>query len=212
MFLVNAVYFKGEWSEPFNPNLTRELEFTLRNGSKKMHPMMSMTNAQELGYLETPEFQAVRLPYGESGRLGMYVFLPQNMDDFIRDLSVENWDRWIKRFREREVKVVLPKIRLEYSKRLNDVLKALGMEVAFTPAAADFGDMTEEAAWIDFVDHKCFLEVDEEGTEAAAATAAAVILGGGDIMRVDRPFFFAIEDSESAAIAFMGLIENPSLE
>ena len=107
---------------------------------------------------------------------------------------------------------MLPKIRLQYSKRLNEVLKALGMEVAFTPAAADFGDMTEGGAWIDFVDHRSFLEVDEEGTAAAAATAVAMILGGGDIMRVDRPFFFAIEDSESAAIVFMGLIENPSLE
>jgi serpin B len=212
MFLINAIYFEGEWSQPFNPNLTRDMEFTLRNGTKKMHPMMTMTNAEELLYLETSQFQAVKLPYGESGRLGMYVFLPQDIDDFTQELSLGNWKSWTRRFREETVRIVLPKIRLEYSKRLNDALKALGMEIAFTPAA-DFGAMTksEGEAWIDFVDHKTFLEIDEKGTKAAAATVVAIKLSATNQMKVDRPFFFAIVDNESGSIIFMGLIENPTL-
>jgi serine protease inhibitor len=211
MFLVNAIYFEGEWSLPFNPELTKELEFTLRNGTKKMHPMMTMTNAEELPYLETSQFQAIRLPYGESGRLGMYVFLPQDIDEFIQDLTIENWNSWISKFHEQEVSVVLPKIRLEYSKRLNEALKTLGMEIAFTPAA-DFGRMVEGEAWIDFVDHKTFLEIDEKGTKAAAATVVAIMRSSRFHVRVNRPFLFAIVDNESASIIFMGLIENPTLD
>ena len=210
MFLINAIYFEGEWSLPFNPELTKDSEFTLRNGTVKMHPMMAMTNAEELPYLETSQFQAVRLPYGETGRLGMYVFLPQDIDQFIHDLSIKNWNSWIQRFREETVSVMLPKVQLEYSKRLNDVLKTLGMGIAFT-SAADFGEMVEGQAYIDFVDHKTFLEIDEEGTKAAAATVVAILRGGTHI-RVNRPFFFAIVDNESSSILFIGLIENPTLE
>lgn len=211
MFLINAIYFSAEWSEPFNPDLTRELQFTLRNGTKKMHPMMSMTNAVKVPYLETSQFQAVRLPYGESGRLGMYVFLPQDIDEFIKDLSIKNWNSWIQGLREEEVSIVLPKVKLEYSKRLNEVLSALGMGIAFTPVA-DFGGMVNGGARIDFVDHKTFLNIDEKGTEAAAATVVAIMRGSKFHMRVNRPFFFAIVDSESGSMVFMGLVENPTPE
>ena len=210
MFLINAIYFEGEWSEPFNPKLTEEREFILRNGSKKMHPMMAMDGERTFDYLETKEFQAVRLPYGETGRLGMYIFLPQDLDGFIQELTPDNWNRWRSEFKERELKVAMPKLRLEYSKRLNDVLSSLGMGVAFTPAA-DFGALTDETAWIDFVDHKTFLEVDEKGTKAAAVTVVAVERSSGGLrMVVDRPFFLAIEDSHSDGILFMGLIEDPT--
>jgi serpin B len=210
MFLVNAIYFKGDWTYPFDRDLTREREFTMDDGSRKMVPMMGLGEAQEFGYLKTPDYEAVELPYGESGRLGMYIYLPVDMDEFLEGLVLQELQ--MDEFEELTGTVVLPKFRVEYAKRLNGALKNLGMEIAFKPGA-DFTAMSDTQTWIDFVDHRAIIEVNERGTEAAGATVVVNTWSAGPKaefqMRVDRPFFLVIRDSQSGAILFMGLIMNP---
>jgi serpin B len=213
MFMVNAIYFKGAWKTPFDQDLTREEEFNLGDGSKKMCPMMRLAEAKEFRYLETPDFEAIELPYGESGRLAMYLFLPEETDAFLANLSIGNWDGWMDQFQILTGTIVMPRFRVEFSRRLNEVLKSLGMEIAFDPAAADFGAMSDDQTWIDFVDHRAVAEVNEKGTQAAAATIVVHTLRAGPKaqfqMRADRPFLLAIRDNQSGAILFMGLINNP---
>ena len=119
----------------------------------------------------------------------------------------------MEQFEELTGTIMMPKFRVEFCKRLNEALKSMGMGIAFDPAAADFGAMSDDETWVDFVDHRAVAEVDEKGTEAAAATIVVHTLRAGPKaqfqMRVDRPFFFAIRDNQSGAILFMGLIRNP---
>jgi len=213
MFMVNAIYFRGDWKTPFNKELTREEEFTLDDGSKRMCPMMRLAEPKEFGHLETPDFEAIELPYGQSGRLAMYLFLPREMDAFLADLSVDDLDTWMQQFEELPGTIVMPKFRVEFSKRLNEALKSLGMSIVFDPWAADFGAMSDNETWIEFVDHRAVAEVNEKGTKAAAATIVVHTLRGAPKaqfhMKVDRPFFFIIRDNQSGAILFVGLIRDP---
>lgn len=213
LVLINAIYFKGKWVEPFDEERTEERPFTLLDGSQKQHPMMSRFGSYR--YYRGEGFQAVRLPYGQ-GRVSMYVFLPDRgvgLEAFQRRLTAENWDGWMARFREMEGRVVLPRFKLSYGKTLNEALQVLGMGIAFE-GRADFSDMCAERAWISLVIHKTFVEVNEEGTEAAAATAVMMVMAvmapqETFEMIVDRPFFCAIRDDETGALLFMGAIVDP---
>jgi serpin B len=161
------------------------------------------------------DFQAVRLPYGEK-RTAMYVFLPDrssSLDEFQKRLTAENWNEWMSRFHHMEGSIVLPRFRLEYEKQLNETLMALGMGIAFG-RGADFSAMCDTPAYISEVVHKTFVEVNEEGTEAAAATAVVMVrsmLMPQETFRmvVDRPFFCAIRDERTGALLFMGSVVEP---
>ncbi len=213
--LLNAIYFRGTWAYPFPKDATRESPFTLLDGTQKRHPMMS----QEIfgvAYYENDIFQAVELPYGE-GRLRMCIFLPNqgiSLKTFYERLNVENWKKWMNQLnnyqgdRSEGILIGLPRLNLEYSIELKDTLKALGMEEAFGDSA-DFSAMTPSRLWIDKVKHKSFVEVNEEGTEAAAVTQVGGTRGGGRMMLVNRPFFFAIRDNQTNTILFMGSIVEP---
>ncbi len=212
-FLVNAIYFKGKWSEEFKKSDTKEMPFTLLDGTKKQHPLMSQSG--EYSYYDNGQFQAVALPYGE-GRWSLYVFLPKpgvTLDKFYETLTADNWEKWMEQFSSQSVAITLPRFKVEYDITLNDTLKAMGMEVAFDREKADFSGMTEEKAAIDKVQHKTFVEVNEEGTEAAAATSVGIVATSMPPppfeMVVDRPFFAAIRDRETGTILFMGSIVNP---
>ncbi|GAB4305023.1 MAG: serpin family protein [Oscillatoriaceae cyanobacterium] len=212
-FLVNAIYFKGKWSEEFVKAETKEMPFTLLDGSQKRHPMMSQSG--EYSYYDNEQFQAVALPYGE-GRWSFYVFLPKpgvSLDKFYQSLTAETWEKWMQQFRKQPGDIKLPRFKVEYDITLNDSLKAMGMEVAFDRNKADFSGMTEEKAAIDKVQHKTFVEVNEEGTEAAAVTSVGIMPASAPPppfeMVVDRPFFAAIRDGETGTILFMGSIVNP---
>jgi serpin B len=216
LYLINAIYFKGSWSEPFAPEATEEQPFTLLDGSTKPHPLMSQTG--EYRYLETDQMQAVSIPYGD-GRLSLYVFLPNtesNLVNFYQNLSQEQWEDWMSRFQFRPGTVKLPRFQLEYETSLNEVLKQMGMEVAFDPGKADFSQMTlMENAHISQVKHKTFVEVNEEGTEAAAVTSVGVVATSAPVdppfsFVADRPFFCAIRDNQTGTILFMGSIVDPS--
>ncbi len=216
LVLLNAIYFKGNWKYPFPRQATQQRPFTLINGAQKQHPMM-FRQVSNLQYYQNEMFQAISLPYGE-GRLSMYIFLPfkgVSLKTFYESLNAENWQKWLNQFdspdksdHSGEILIGLPRFKLEYSIELNDALKALGMEIAFREGA-DFSAMTPSPLQIDLVQHKTFVEVNEEGTEAAAVTGVAMTRGIPDEMIVDRPFFLVIRDNQTGTILFMGSIVEP---
>ena len=216
LFLINAIYFKGTWQKEFDPSKTREGPFHLANGDEKQVPMMRQQRWYP--YYREENFQAISLAYGD-GQMSMYIFLPDRESDlniFLENLNAESWENWMSQFHEQDVSLVMPKFKLEYGKTLNDPLKALGMDVAFDPELADFSRMASLEfgnLYIEKVVHKTFVEVNEEGTEAAAATSVEV--GVKSVppppisFSVDRPFFFAIRDNETKTVLFMGIVVEP---
>lgn len=214
LYLLNALYFNGKWQAPFNPNLTTERPFTSDNGIVKNVNMMSQTN--DVNYLETDDFQAVALSYGE-GEMSMQIFLPKSsssLELFEEQLTMEHWRGWKEQFTVENVVLLLPKFTLESDLSLNETLKQLGMPTAFQPGSADLSKMIEQSKnlYISEVRQKTFVQVDEEGTEAAATTSVGVKLTSAPeqkIMEVNRPFFFTIVDEQTDAILFMGSISNP---
>ncbi len=210
--LLNAVYFKGNWSEPFPKDATENRPFTLLNGTQKQYPMMRQKKLGYFPYYENEMFQAVSLPYGQ-GRLSMYIFLPNqgvSLKTFYESLNAENWQKWLNQFNPNDagISISLPRFKFEYAIELKDTLKALGMEVAFTNEA-DFSAMSSSSLGIDKVKHKTFVEVNEEGTEAAAVTEEGTVRSAPVEMSVNRPFFFAIRDNQTGTILFMGSIVEP---
>jgi len=214
LFLINAIHFKGSWSTRFDTQATRDGNFTLGDGSQVIHPMMSRTGRFQ--YFEGEGFQAVRLPYG-TGRTAMYIFLPSSpsgLGDLLGKLSPQNWATWQAGFRESEGYLMLPRFSLETEYELAGPLKTMGMEVAFDPQRADFSAMcpVPPTVYIGAVKHKAVIDVDEEGTEAAAVTSVeirVVSMPRGFHMVVDRPFLFAIGDSQTDLTLFMGVVFDP---
>ena len=208
--LINAIYFKGSWQKEFDKSATRDGIFYLSDGSQKQVPMMYRKGAYP--YFRGENFEAARLPYGD-GRVSMYVFLPNRDSDlngFIEQLNAENWSEWMSQFQERaddDSEMILPRFKLEYEVKLNDTLKALGMGIAFG-GDADFSGMGPQL-FISEVRHKTIIEVNEEGTEAAAVTAVFGIESAPPVFRVDRPFFFAIYDDRTQTLLFMGIVMEP---
>jgi len=220
MFLINAIYFKGTWTYEFEKDQTTDDWFTLPDGTRKLCKMMEQKN--EFRYFENDAFQAVDLPYGD-GDFSMTIFLPTygtDVDSLIAEFDQENLNSWLSSFSNDSGVLYLPKFKLEYELKLNDALKALGMEITFTPGQADFTKMMHGVRvgdlWIDKVKHKTFVEVNEEGTEAAAVTSVGIMTTSIDPsrfwMRVDRPFVFMIRENLSQTILFIGKIVEPVLE
>ncbi len=214
LFLVNAIYFKGTWSAPFDPSMTQTQPFYLPNGDRLDHPLMSQSG--QFVYAEADQFQAINLPYGNR-RFSMVVFLPKpssSLEAFRQTLTAENWQTWNTQFRRREGMVKLPRFNTEFSVGLNDALKSLGMAIAFDPDRADFSAMIDAQAFINRVQHKTVIEVNEQGTEAAGSTGISIGVTSAPIdppfqMVVDRPFFYAIQDNQTGSILFMGTVVNP---
>jgi serpin B len=176
-----------------------------------------MSQSGRYRYYENENFQAVTLPYGTE-RLSLYVFLPRkntSLDAFQQQLAVENWQQWMNQFQMRRGSIQLPRFKFEYDIQLNTALKSLGMEAAFDGSRANFSNMTSASVKIDEVKHKTFVEVNEEGTEAAAATSVRATLTSARMpeepfqMVVDRPFFCAIRDNQTGTVLFMGSIREP---
>lgn len=215
--LINAIYFQGEWTNAFDEDETSDETFHLDDGSTKDTPLMKLK--EDLMYMENDDFQAVSLPYGDDEEMSMHIFLPSedsNLKDFQEKLTSDNWGEWQSEFQEQEGTIMLPKFQMEYEATLNKSLEALGMETAFNKDKANFENMVKEddPLWISEIKQKTFIDVNEEGTEAAGATSSEMETTSAPIdepfeMKVDRPFFFAITDDETEAILFMGTIYNP---
>ena len=212
MFLINAIYFKGIWTNEFNKEFTKDDVFHSINDTEIPMKLMGQTN--DLRVLQTDDFKAVDLPYGK-GLYSMSIFLPDSdisIDSFISQLG-DRWDTWSRSFTKAEGTILLPKFKVEYEKSLKKVLSSMGMDIAFT-AAANFERINKDGGlFISRVKHKTFVEVDEEGTEAAAATVVGIAresAGSFFVMRVDRPFVFVIWEHTTNTILFLGQIVNPS--
>jgi serine protease inhibitor len=213
--LANAIYFKGKWERPFEKKDTKPHLFYAADGDKKVVP--TMWQHGRLAYQTGDDFQAVRLPYA-GRRLWMDVYLPATNSSLAKLLSRFNAprerDRLLGEFLEREGTLALPRFKLEYSVRLNDSLQALGMKHAFHDA--NFSRMSDEPLEISAVKQKSCVEVNEEGTEAAAVatgimqTTAVLRPQSPFEMIVDRPFFLVIEDHQTQSVLFMGVVNDPS--
>lgn len=216
LFLINAIYFKGSWTNKFDKELTKQEDFKLLSGSTKKVDMMQLF--EKLPYYKGDKFEAINLPYGKEN-ISMYVFLPNSdssLTDFNSSLTDENLSSWFKEFSKTQGTLKLPKFKLEYEKSLNDSLVALGLDKAFTETADFSGMFTDSTkAAISNVKHKTFVEVNEEGTEAAAVTSVEVgITSALPVdkpfeMTVDRPFFYVIRDNNSGTNLFMGEVVEP---
>jgi serine protease inhibitor len=218
MYLINAIYFKGDWKFQFDKKNTRAAPFRLPNGSSKSVPMMS-GNAP-IRYAFTEEYTVAEIPYGGS-YYNMTIVLPAGFDtieSFVESLSETTWNTIIGSLpkSDSEIDIRMPKFKLGYAKELNDVLKALGMEVAFERSRADFSGMynkeqtSGENLFISTVDHKAVIEVNEEGSTAAAATSVG--MGRTSVkpeIIVDRPFVFAIRENHTGTIVFIGKCVEP---
>ena len=216
LFLANAVYFKGKWKDPFEKKNTKDHVFHLRGGQQKKLPMMEQ--ARKFDYRRGSGYQAVRLAY-QGWSLGMYVFLPDpnsSPEKLVSIMNGDNWQRITKPgFSRREGTLVLPKFKLEYGVELNRPLMSLGIKTAFTEKA-DFSGISDRSLFISKARQKTFVQIDEQGTEAAAVTGLTIEAAGPEIdppkpfeMIVDRPFLFLIEDQGTGTILFMGVIYDP---
>ena len=218
LVLVNAIYFKGDWAAPFPPGQTAPADFHVTAAAAVQVPMMAQT--RKYPYAETDDCQVMKLPYA-GGDLSMLVVLPREKEGLAAlesRLSMEQIAEWTSRLAEREVRVLLPKFKLTWGVfQLNGALKALGMADAFDETLADFSGMDGRVPWlyIDAVLHKAFVEVNEEGTEAAAATAVVMKMRAlrpepPAEFRADHPFVFLIQEEETGAILFLGRVADPS--
>ncbi|MFC4661514.1 MULTISPECIES: serpin family protein [Oceanobacillus] len=223
LFLLNAVYFQGDWTYPFDETLTEEQEFSLEDGSTIETPMMTLYK-KDLHYWEDENVQVVSLPYEEEETIQMQIFLPSedtSFSNFREDFSLEKWQESMDALEQQIGTVLLPSFTLEYESELNDFFIHLGMEQAFDPNQADLSNMFEGTdasdAYISRIFHKTFIDVDEEGTEAAGATSVEVeetsaVLEDTFTMNINRPFLFTITNTEEDIILFMGSIEQPVQE
>lgn len=213
MVLANALYFNAPWENSFNAELTSQKPF---HGVSVTRNVPFMFKRSFYDYAEYHGVQMVRLPYA-GGRYSMFVFLPPagaDMDALLSEVDGDMLDASLGLFSSREVVLSLPKFKNETSVLLNKPLKDMGIRTAFTQAA-DFSGIAEMGPLVlDQVKQKCFLELSEEGTEAAAVTVAQVRLTSARpdrtpaVMTVDRPFVFMIADSQMEDILFAGKIVN----
>ncbi len=209
MYLINAISFKGPWTLRFDPSDTRPKPFHLDDGSTRTVPLMTLRG--DLSYQENSRFRAVDLPYG--GRaFSMTVLLPQHgvsVDDLATTLGAEEWKGIADSFRETEMQLFLPRFRMAYERTLNDDLAALGMVDAFDHRA-DFARLSPvDGLLISEVKQKSWVDVNEEGTEAASATVVAVLETSASVFRADRPFLFLIRERLSGTILFVGKLASP---
>jgi len=216
LVITNAVYFKAAWTSPFHAGSTQPADFF--NGAKIVG-VPTMQQTAHFAYGEADNAKVLELPYAD-GSMSMVIVLPNEKDGLgalETSLSGASFDRWLNALKPERVHVGLPKFKTESTFALASALQSLGMKSAFDASAANFGGMDgARDLFIGAVVHKAFIEVNEEGTEAAAATAATMSMSAirreapPKEMKVDHPFFFFIRDVKSGSILFAGRIVDPS--
>jgi serine protease inhibitor len=215
MYLINAIYFKGMWTFEFDPEDTGLKPFYPAEGPS--FNALAMRQETELNYYHNDLFQLVELPYGDRN-FSMLVFLPstgKSCSDILAGMDNDSWNSWTGQLAETDVLVQLPKFKFETFKLLNEYLSSMGMEIAFTDAADFTGINPAGNLYISRVLHKTYIDVNEEGTEAAAVTAVEVGFTSvgpnpGPVRFIaDRPFLFAIRENSTGSILFMGRLSYP---
>ena len=212
MMLINAIYFKGTWTYQFEPKNTKDDVF--HNTASSTVPCRMMEQEGDLAIFRNGAFTAVDLPYGDE-LFSMTIILPHqstDLDSLLNEFTPENWAAWMGYFAVQETPLFMPKFKTEYELKMNDVLIALGMGVAFG-GGANFNNICEYCGlYIDEVRHKTFVEVDEAGTEAAAVTSVSIYESMPMPLRLDRPFIFVIREKASGTLLFLGRIVKPKTE
>jgi len=210
MVLMNAIYFNGDWTTPFNPDRTYDTQF---NGKTKEVDIKMMVSTEPVMGHKADDYISVSLPYGDDKRFQMVAVIPDDIETFVDSLTDESLNTLLNTFAEQgEPSVQIPIFEMEQKVKLNDALIALGIEQAFS-GTADFSGMSEEEIYIDEVLHKARIKVDEEGTEAAAATSVEMKLRGVTPENrfefiADKPFLFFIVDTENDMVLFTGKVLN----
>lgn len=212
-YLLSAVYFKGAWSQPFDPSQTQPMPFHLADGSEISVPTMSQEG--DFAVVTTDSYSALALPYA-TGKVRMVIVLPNEgitLDSVLGAMTPDTWHSLIEQLNgQTNLLVSLPRFKVEYDARLNDALMTLGMQSSFSQP--DFTNMVDGGGvWISYIRHKAIIEVNEEGTEAAAVAVGAMGKSVVPTFSVDRPFFFAIlgpaQESAADTILFMGTVYEP---
>jgi serpin B len=216
LVLVNAIYFKGQWAREFDKQNTANAPFSVTSTQKLPVPLMNLT--ADFKYAEVGGLQLLELPYAGDG-FAMVVLLPRDVDglkNLENLLNKQTLDHWLTQARELNVAVLLPKFKLAAQFSLAKPLGEMGMTDAFSPGA-DFSGMDgERDLFISAVVHKAFVDVNEEGTEAAAATGVVMRMNAvrmprpTPIFRADHPFLFLIRDLHSGSILFLGRVVDPT--
>ncbi len=219
LVLTNAIYFKGFWLKQFEKKNTRDEDFRISPGNPIKIPMMHLSGKEaKFNYGETDNLQILELPY-EGEDLSMLIILPKvdDLEATEESLRVKKLSEWKKLLKREEVEVALPKFKFEKACSMKDTLEEMGMPTAFIGGKADFSGITgNKDLNIDKVIHKAFVEVNEEGTEAAAATAVMMTMGflpgtsSIKIFKADHPFIFIIQEKETGNILFIGRVSNPT--
>jgi len=208
---MNALYFKGTWTYQFKPENTQDGIFTRENGTQVTTDFMHEKLPVKGSY--GTDHEAIELPYG-SGNFAMIIILPNGpINNYLEEFDYEEWavitsDIDAVELSE-EKDVFLPKFKFEYEKQLNDQLKALGMIEAFDENAADLSVISEEQLFVQFVMQNSFIEVNEEGTEAAAVTTIGIGYTSTNEFIVNKPFIFAIRERTTNTLLFIGKVEQP---
>jgi serpin B len=215
-YLINAIYFKGSWTAQFDKSLTRPASFTLASGTTTSVPMMSHAHEVDVRYFGDGDVMVVDLPYGGKA-FSMTIVLPRSaggVDSVATALTQERWNGWMAGLNTRSLAVCMPKFTVTYQLTMNEALTALGMPSAFCGSTqVDFTRLSPtQPVCISEVKHKAFVDVNEEGTEAAAVTSVEirVVSIGPLVVVVDHPFLFVIRERLSGTILFIGRIMKPA--
>lgn len=211
--LANAIYFKGAWTSAFDPNRTATTPFTLTDGTQVPCQMMNQTGS--FPYLSGADFQAVELPYGQTGRFSMLIILPAagaDLGSLVASMTSQELSTWIADLKPAEISIGLPRFTADYSSSLISALTSLGMGVAFEQNSADFTNLSSVPGFdISDVEHETVVQVDESGTVAAGSTTGTVgTTVAPPSMTMNRPFFYAIVDGKTGALVFIGTLTNPT--
>jgi serpin B len=218
LVLVNAIYFYGNWDEPFKKKSTVPAEFSQLNGTKIKVPFMNQQSMYN--YYEDAKIQVLEIPYRDD-KASMVIFLPikkTGITEFEKLFDYKYYLDIIASLQTTEVRLSLPKFQTTYKINLGSTLSQMGMPRAFSPNRADFSGMTgQHDLYISQVIHQAFISVDEQGTEAAAATAVVMMTTSAPpaleikVFDADHPFVFLIKDQATGSILFMGKIMNPGV-
>lgn len=212
MILLNATYFKANWSSPFDKKLTAPATFYLDGGGTR--EVSTMQKKAEFYYMQNDLFEAVRLPYGD-GRYSMVILLPlpsKSVSDIVAQMDVAQWQQWMASLQNKaQMYVYLPKFKFEFEKKLNDDLKIMGMPEAFEPGLANFSRINPNVGlFISTVKHKTYVDVNEEGTEAAAVTSVVIdYTSMPPVFNANRPFLFFITEKYTDFVVFAGKVAEP---
>jgi len=215
LVLTNAIYFKGKWKNEFSIGSTKDMAFFL--SPSRSVPVPTMHQEEQFGYGETESVQILEMPY-RGGELSMLVLLPKRIEglkQLERSLTAEILRDWRAHLTQRKVKVFVPRFKTTFRIELKEILGSMGMVEAFQWPGANFAGLDGDSRWfyIGQVIHKAYVDVNEEGTEAAAATAVVMMMGGAPprppVFRADHPFLFLIQENRTRSILFLGRVVDP---